>query len=45
MLNSELRGYIQCVIDIVLIKKLKLIFSHHFYSHNAHLKDIRVTVL
>ena len=45
MLNCELRGYIQFIIDIAFIETLKLSFSHHFYSHNVHLKDIRVTVL
>ena len=45
MLNCELVGYIQFVIDIAFIEKLKLSFSHHFYSNNTHVKDIRVTAL
>ena len=45
MLNYEFRGYIQFVKDIAFTEKLKLNFSHHFYSNNIHLKDIRITVL
>ena len=45
MLNFELVGYIQFVMDIAFIEKLKLKFSHHFYSNNTHLKDIRVAIL
>ena len=45
MLNFELVGYIQFSTDIAFIEKLKLSFSHHFYSNNTHLKDIIVAVL
>ena len=45
MLNYELVGYIQFIKETALIEKLKLSFSRYFYSNNAHLKDIKVTVL
>ena len=45
MLNCELVRYIQFTIDIAYIGKSKLSFSHRFYSKNAHLEDIRITVL
>ena len=45
MLNYELVGYIQFIKETALIEKLKLSLSRYFYSNNAHLKDIKVTVL
>ena len=41
MLNCELVGYIQLITDIPFIEKFKLSFSHHFYSNNTNLKDIK----
>ena len=45
MLNCEFVGYIKFIIDNVFIEKLELSLSHHFYSNDTHLKDIKVTVL
>ena len=41
----ELVCYIQFIIDMAFIEKLKLGFNHHFYLNNTQLKNIRVTVL
>ena len=45
MLNCELLGYIQFIIDMAFIEKIKLSISHHFYPNNVHLRHIRFTVL
>ena len=44
MFICELKGYIEFIIDISFVEKLKLSFSNHFYSSNTHLKNITVTL-
>ena len=41
MLNCEVVGYIQLIIDIPFNEKLKLSLSYYFHSGNTNLEDIK----